>query len=314
MLTAPFRRGAVLAAALLMPPAAARAVLLNGVDATSGIVPGEPMVGTVLGAMMLNALPSEPMGERPNTVKAAAGAYRFTRDIPTDGSGGSGGANNGAFSESQGAAAGAAGYLRSFGPHWGLSVTAVGADSRGTSTKRLAYQVTANGPVRDRGAALGVGAVYDPFSDPEGFRLPMTVGATIASVYGKRGPYSFTFPIGTGAGLDGHAGEADETYSKTVPGGYLGLAPQGNVGPVRWTAFFFVAFAGSPDNVYTERDLTAGRVGGSTTSSGSLDSANAALQLTYRPWDLSLQYLTPVSRGQTSGTLTGLALAWAKRW
>lgn len=305
-------------AALLLPAAAAvssRAALLNGADQSS-VVPSGPMVGAPIAFLLRTGIPTEPLSDRLSAVKTAAGYLRYSRSIANDGSNsGNGSASNGAFAENERGPGLAAAYVRGFGPHWGMSVTAAVARTAGGLTKNTPFRAVADGPDYDESATLGVSAIYDPFSDPKGFHLPVALGLADSYVAGKRGEIDFVFPPGNGAAT-GHNGQIVERYSGNVPSLFLGIGPQGDVGDFRLGGFLYadVALRRLKDS-YAERDLTTGVSTPCTTDAGSTTAVGSALEAQYRPWGLSLIFAPPIAlSGSSQGALAAYAVAWTKRW
>lgn len=173
------------------------------------------------------------------------------------------------------------------------------------------------------GVAGTLGITYDPFSDPEGFRLPMFIGTGFFHFVREQKTDNYTALYNNcvaGAGP-----------CATQPGGLVfsptrshvkldqdlltisaGIAPQFNTGLIRWIPFGMVTGIYRNDRS-AENQQTNLATGQATTvrSSKSQDGAvtySAGLAALYRPWNLGFTYVPGfVSQGASLYTLT-----WSK--
>lgn len=175
----------------------------------------------------------------------------------------------------------------------------------------------------DQGYLFAANLIYDPFSDPEGFRLPIIIGISYTQASGKYEiPFIFVKncnSCNSPPNRIGHKGKEKEVYDIGGTPTFLSISPQFNTGPVRWVPFIFmVGGPGTSSKVeVTQSDLTTGESRVSQVDVGGGGIGGLGLEIIYRPWNLSYTYIPP-SLGNLSGgfhdTIESHALTWSKNW
>ena len=205
----------------------------------------------------------------------------------------------------------AASWTRAWSPHWGFSLFGSYAHLTGHQSV-LEYDGCAAGsgcavgsiPVKTNGAQAAATIIFDPFSKPDGFRLPIVLGlgafyiqfrGSGANPAGQTsGPTDLggpNTPRTTVTGSDSISVTVDQ--NKVFPGLFAGAAPQFNTWSLRWTPFLGFQTLGVYQRAgMTASDVSTGRSLGSGPF-GTHDAANAFAGLTvqYLPWGLSFTYV-----------------------
>jgi len=166
------------------------------------------------------------------------------------------------------------------------------------------------------GAGGSLGITYDPFSDPEGFRLPMYLGVGFYNIQTDQlagnflAQYALVEPTlnpSQVANLPTRQRVRDSLQFITMN---AGIAPQFNTGPFRWTPFAMVTVG--PVSHSTENQQTNLTTGQTTTANSSRTNTagiyTGGLGIQYRPWNLGFTYVPGfISRGASLYSLT-----WSK--
>lgn len=189
-----------------------------------------------------------------------------------------------------------------FSPQLGISFLggSVSGDGEGIVRANSGSTGQAMGIHEYSGYLVGAYLVLDPYSDPEGFRLPFFIGAGFAHYFEK---------IAFKASPDVDRREIDR--DKVVVG--AGIAPQFKLFK-NFRISPFVLINKPLDSLFTEKRVdmvNAGEFGGRDPSENPHAPYNNSfgINFTFLPWNLSSQL--------SMGTVAGISiytLSWAKRW
>lgn len=147
----------------------------------------------------------------------------------------------------------------------------------------LGYEIMDKKGFGIQGAAA---LIYDPFTDPEGFRLPLMIG--LSAMYMSQKANLTFFSQAFQEDL-----EVSIKQSNFLPGLFLGVSAQFKTGPVRWVPFF-----SSHSNFKTDsREFLITRKSDGTVLLDTSESEEESLKPTlgisinYIPWDLGISII-----------------------
>lgn len=266
-------------------------------------------VWAIPSSFLPHAFPTAPLvaGQWQFSVAPGLFKYRFAEDRGgTGGGGGSSSKNRNISMDGYGVAVS---VVYPFTEHLGLGF--IGTHATGDGESLMAEQLDASGAViGDLGstgdslsATVGAAfAVFDPFGDPDGFRLPLLAGLSYQNI-------SLDKKLETTISSQLLRVETKTEFS-TV--GYLaGIAPSFKAfRKFRVTPFFMYLTPGKDaERVTTDTNVTTGasRV---TTEKTNVGVEAFGMALTYEPWNLT--WLWNISAA-TDDTKT-YSLKWSKKW
>jgi len=285
-------------------------LLDNPSDPVEGLGSGWASVHA-LGLIMARAIPIKPLSAGLNEVKVGLGYFEYKNDKSPEGS------FPGSHQEDTGWA-GSLSFTHGFSPHFGLCLISGFGDAKGDITMAppgSTAMYTGESTHEARGIAASL--IFDPFKDPEGFRLPLILGLSYSKASGQRGPILYTMEDEDNI-RTGHQGSVLETYMWEKPGYFAGFAPQMNLGPFRGVLFAFrLQIFGEPDVYYEERDITTGEVASKKARPELFGAGGLGIELVYRPWNLSFSHIFATQSFSDLGEgeeISFTALTWSKAW
>lgn len=272
---------------------------------------GEPQFDELMGPFLTNAFPTTPMQKGMKEVKIVPAKISATKSSERPISGGD---VQGDYDVS-GYGIGVS-FMHAFSDHWGYSVIGAYEKTSGT-VNPLLIEDGARGidaDVEQFSFLVMAGLIYDPFSDPEGFRMPIFFGL---SLYDAKDERRFDGTVG------GDSVTAEMDTSRTAVSFSFGLAPQFNVKSFRLSFLAaYMASVGEPEFTASFTNLTTGESGGGGSNSGSGDFNDGeentndivalGLQIQYRPWNLGFLYVP--SFFIERGSYNFVTLTWKKSW
>ncbi|MBI4051935.1 MAG: hypothetical protein HY400_05465 [Elusimicrobia bacterium] len=216
----------------------------------------------------------------------------FGQSLDTLSDGGFSGGNT-TFSENDAKGGGVVvSWLQGLTDHWGYSVSAAFMRLSGKTFALAEYDSGHNLIKRhdadEKGTTLQVSGtiIYDPFTDPEGFRLPLFVG--YGFLYQNQSA-DYSAPVSV---LAGNTVSYKNSFKELIPGFVLGASLQFNTGPFRWAPFFAIQLKNvspSVENIVTNETTGAVLKSQNFTNSDSfLPTGGVGLQ--YRPWGLDFRW------------------------
>jgi hypothetical protein len=259
----------------------------------------------VLGAGLGYAFPTEPMKAKQRYVKVVPGLWSSSGEQD-------------AYlvaSKFQGYLLGGS-VLYGITDHWGVNFTGIWEQSnKGSAEPVTLFQGGPHSHLRlpgdARGYIVGLGAVFDPVAGAR-FRLPIVVG--IGHNY-----YSATvegsFAVSNPGGSETFRYYGNHSVSRFSA--YLGVAPQADVGNLRFVPFVITSdstvFSGQGRSTVRLENLSSGASDESKLYYRELTYLSAGLTVKYLPWNLGLSYI----RGdvKSRGIDTDIyALIFDRRW
>ncbi len=273
-----------------------------------------------LSAALIRAIPTKPLAAGKFQFNVAGGYFNHTRKSPT-----SGPDSYDQLDQDVSGANAAFSLTYAFTPHWGISAIGGYTDGSGDTKKKNTFYTdnAYSGNRQDSGGLVALNLVFDPFTEPEGFRLPLIAGIGFSSVSGDyKIPFTYEKNCTAGdcsspANRIGHQGQEKWTYDSSGLNAFFAAAPQFNTGPVRWSPFVFDAEAlYTPDLTYTEQDLTTGESVESKVKTDEAGFFGVGLGVMFRPWNLSFTYVPPlVDNGSSDEVKMAIySLDWTKEF
>ncbi|MFQ5586389.1 MAG: hypothetical protein ACE5GF_06175 [Thermodesulfobacteriota bacterium] len=276
-----------------------------------------------LGTFLANAFPTNPMIKGMNELKVAPGIFNYDID------GREGGEQCDAdqcskLIQTEDGKGLALSLTHAFGPHFGVGITGAYIDAEGeigagatgpTDTPTLGQTDSRlySGPIEESGVVVGLGMILDPFSDPDGTRLPFTLGLSYTNLSLE---WDVPFIYTTGS-RTGDRGQEVGSLEYSSLGAYAALSFQFNTGPFRWSTYSFASRGFQiPKYDWTQRDLDTGE-SVSVRKSGHWDTSwvfGFGIPVTYRPWGLSFNYVAHHPGDWAAKALTAYILSWSKKW
>lgn len=211
---------------------------------------------------------------------------------------------------------GALAVKREFSPHWGAGVGGsfslqTGGGGLGTQTSGFAPPAAATagdalagGQIKNMyGNAIFAAVTYDPFSSPDGFRLPLSIGP----LYMWQG-FQFSNTVG------------NQTETVNASRSFVGVYANASVDVPLGKGFYVmpgIQFGGSPrSNPLFNYTYTVTKAGTTTNFTGLGDYMSEFFttifaSVAYRPWDVSINY---VFIDGSSGSGRNFSLTLTKKW
>lgn len=264
---------------------------------TIGVAAASDAIGPLATSLVSRVVPTKALDEKVLHFKFIPAYFAFKEDQETGG-------GERKFSDMSGGG-GALNMVYGFSPHWGIAVLGSyfsGDGQRGfnrnPSTPTPIRQIV--GSLKTSGVAASAGVIYDPFSDPEGFRLPIYLGFT----------YFNAKEISNGV-LAG-AGQLEHVQKFNTVGVQFSIAPQFDTdvfGLFDTKIFRVIPFVGVVALSNGGSDTCTAQ--GSGASCGTLAKPSnsphpvGGLEVAYKPWDLSFTYIpSPLTTGASLYTLS----------
>ncbi len=268
---------------------------------------------SLAGIVANNSFPTNPMREGMREIKVSPAYF-----IANTSEGERGADKGGAIGLS---------YIYAFSPHLGIGLSGAYGEGRGSvAAKQGQSGLLANwstdpskysGNLKEKGWAAAFHIILDPFSDPDGVRMPVTISAFyLKGSLDYHIPFKFTC-CGTHTG---HDGEQSGSYSsRDNLTAMLTIPVQFNTGNFRWSPFIH---AYGPMPTYLGRDTVKDTTTGETIEDhpgfswqpwpGSL-SFGAGIPVTYQPLGLTFAYVA--ENVYWEGAVNNLfLLSWTKSW
>lgn len=184
-------------------------------------------------------------------------------------------------------------WLHGLSDHWGYSVSATVLRMTGKTFAFAEYNA-GNSLVKrhdasESGIALQSTAmlIYDPFTSPDGFRLPLFAGF---GVLYQNQTAEYRAPSSVLAGNP--TIKFKSGYSVVLPGVVLGASAHVHTGPLRWTPFLAVQFKSnstSSESVVTN-ETTGAVLSRQRMKDGSSTLPALGLGIIYKPWELGFTW------------------------
>jgi len=202
-----------------------------------------------------------------------------------------------------------ASYLHGFSNH--LGVTFLAGYEQGSGKGPVLFEEdgsnnflqTYEGDIKQNAFLASVNLIYDPFSEPEGFRLPLFIG-----IIHHTGTSTRHFD----AIANGNSILIDVENKRTSTSLALGFSPQFNVNDFRF--IFYGLVTKVPGNTVKSRleNRTTSNVDSSEFEEPDGDQlvGTLGIEFLYRPWDLGLSYAPNLD----DGTATFITLKWKKKF
>lgn len=292
-------------------------VLLDGMRLSSGGATGSTPANDLLSVTMAHSIPTKPFSPGSYEFKISPGSVVQKREMRTG--------DKNYMHEVKGLA-GALSLTYGLSHHFGLNFTAGYAKGDDGEMKKniegySSIDTTFTGKhSNDRGYLFAANLVYDPYSNPEGFRLPIMTGISYTQASGR---YEVPFTFETNCSFTdctsrpnriGHKGKETESYDIGGAGIFLSVSPQFNTGPVRWIPFAFVSSPLQTTKIeFVQSDLTTGE---SKVSQYEVDGkivGGLGLGIVYHSWNLGYTYIPPISM-DLYNKMEVHALTWSKNW
>lgn len=259
----------------------------------------------VLGAGLGYAFPTEPMKAKQWYVKAVPGIWA------------SSGEQDGyqVASEFKGYLLGGS-VLYGINDNWGLNFTGVWERSRKGSAETVELfqggpHTHVRLPGRARGYIVGLGAVYDPIAGLK-FRLPIVAGVGY-NYYSATIEDTFSVSNPGGSELFRYSGNHSVSRSSL----YLGVAPQADIGSLRFVPFLVTSdsavFDGEGKSKVRLENLSSGASGEAELTYKEVTYLSAGLTVKYMPWNLGLSYIRGDIKNRGIDTDV-YSLMWDVRW
>jgi hypothetical protein len=203
-----------------------------------------------------------------------------------------------------------ASFVYGFSSHFGVSVIASVESSKGTAPLIIQYGANNSyvsefdGSIEQQAAVTMASLIFDPFSNPDGFRMPIFLGYGIYHSDDKR--------TGT-AIVGGNTIQAQTTVVSDGASVALGLAPSLKTWKLRWTLFALGMNGGTDKKSSSFTNVTTH--GGLDT--GNSDSSDfvmtAGLSVNYIPWNIGFVY-TPSIAWDKNGKESLYSLKWSHQF
>lgn len=183
-------------------------------------------------------------------------------------------------------------WVHGLSDHWGYSVTGAFARMSGESVAWAEYNA-ANALVKEHKAdesghamILSAMLILDPFSDPEGFRLPLFLGFQVMKQVQEADLEAAAATLGASTR---YRNELDATFG----GPFVGASAQFNTGPVRWAPFAAIQIKG---NNPTSHSTLTNAASGAVLKTGTFTNGDDFLPymgvgVLYRPWNLGMTWV-----------------------
>lgn len=274
---------------------------------------------SVLGVsrVMANAFPSNAMLEGMSELKIAGGVYTYTNG--DNGRCGNYNTCNETIQSEDGQGVSLS-LVHAYNQHFGIGVIGGYVKNDGTigaqSHSRIAYTDSRkySGSIEGQGEVAAVSIIFDPFSDPDGFRLSFMIGLSYQNI-SEEWDVPFAFTASTGSTLTGHRGQDKGEYSMSSFGYLAGISIQFNTGPFRWSPFGFVSDSFSNGKFsWTVKNLNTGNSITVNEEEGADNPVGIGRPITYIPLGLSFTYILDIGGHTEGGSINTYILSWSKKW
>lgn len=253
--------------------------------------------------MVLNSygVPLNPLQKDLRELKVVPAYIRSHSNLGAGG--GSGGADlglesnanaQGTWSENKASGGGAiVSWVQGLSAHWGYGLSVAYIRLSGKTFAFAEYDASHNLVLRhdadEKGTSIQATAlaIYDPFTDPEGFRLPIYVG--YGFLFQDQGA-DYSAPVSV---RGNNTVRFTNKFNTLIPGLVAGASAQFNTGSFRWSPFFTLQFKNKSPAVSNKvTDETTGQVLSDslfTNEDSFLPSGGIGFQ--YRPWGLGFVWV-----------------------
>ena len=273
-----------------------------------------------VGAFMGNAFPTNPMLEDITELKIAPGIFSYSINGRRSDSCGNTSCNK--LIQSEDGYGIALSLVHAFTPNIGIGISGAYVKSDGSigatgfSTIGLTDSRKYSGPVKETGSLAAAVVILDPFSDPDGFRMPFTLGLSYQNISVDWDvPFIFTDRSLSTTTQVGDSGRDTGNFRLSSPGWYAGFSLQFNTWLFRWSPFAVSSDAFTrPEHTWTVKNLTTGTSVERHQTSSQTGSSSFGMPVTFRPLGLTFSYIYNWVDDPNRPKLNTYILSWSKKW
>lgn len=268
-----------------------------------------------------NAFPTNPMLEDMTELKIAPGIFSYSINGKKDDTTCSDTSCNKHIQSEDGMGISLS-LVRAFTPNIGIGISGAYVKSDGSigattfSTLGFTDSRKYSGPIKETGGVAAAGVILDPFSDPDGLRMPFSLGVSYQTITGAWDvPFTFTAGNSPSTTQVGDRGQDTGDFLISSFGWYAGFSLQFNTGPFKWSPFVFVNDSFSkPEYTWTVTNHTRGTSVTKHQTTSETGLWGFGIPVTFRPLGLTFTYIPDWIEVQNGAKFSSYVMSWSKKW